>query len=185
MNGIAGKRARVTGPDTALARAIAARLAAEGAELLGADEQPIEILVLARLQRDRRPLDELDHASWRRALEEDVVETALLVEAAAPAMAGRGYGRIVILTGDEGARGSVEAPAFATAAGALIAFVRSAARALAPRGVAINGVAPGADSEVCPEDVAAAVAFLCSTEAEAMVGQVIQVNAGRSTSWAR
>ena len=123
-------------------------------------------------------------------------------------MAARGFGRVVVIASEWGVTGWPNATAYAASKGGLISLVKSAARALGPRGVAVNAVAPGItdtpqlqvdadDAGITlpemieryaadiplgrvgrPEDVAEVVAFLCSDEAIALVGQVIQPNGG-------
>jgi 3-oxoacyl-[acyl-carrier protein] reductase len=90
---------------------------------------------------------------------------------------------------------------YAASKGGLLAMTKSFARLLAPYGVTVNAIAPGAaetDLTACwpesvrqdlraqvplgrfirTEEVAAAVAFLCSPEAAAITGATIDVNAG-------
>jgi NAD(P)-dependent dehydrogenase (short-subunit alcohol dehydrogenase family) len=97
---------------------------------------------------------------------------------------------------------------YAASKGGLIALVKSAARALGPRGVSVNAIAPGitdtpqlqVDADDAgiplaemieryaedvplgrvgrPEDIAEVVAFLCGDAAIALVGEVIQPNGG-------
>jgi NAD(P)-dependent dehydrogenase (short-subunit alcohol dehydrogenase family) len=183
MSGIGGRRALVTGRETILGTAIADRLVSEGAELVESAEPLPELLVAAHTLREDGAFLDFPDADWRRLLEQNLLSTARLVENIGPRMAGGGYGRIVVLSAEEGLRGSAAAPAFAASTGALVAFVRSAARALAPSGVAVNAVA-AAQADDLAADVAGVVALLCSKEAEALVGQVLQVNRGTNTAWA-
>ena len=191
-----------------------------------ADRQAVEAAV-ARIEAELGPLDLLvaNHAymtmapflderpeDWRRNLDVNLLGTAWLIEAAAPAMRHRGYGRIVAIASEWGVTGWPEAAAYSASKGGIVSLVRSAALALAPHGVAVNGVAPGitntpqldVDADAAgvsraeiveryatdvplrrvgePEDIASAVAFLLSTGAEALVGQIIQPNGGTTTT---
>jgi 2-hydroxycyclohexanecarboxyl-CoA dehydrogenase len=178
---------------------------------------------VARCERERGPVDLLvanhafmtmapflDHSEsdFARTLEVNLLGTAWLLEACAPAMAARGYGRIVAIASEWGVIGWPNATAYAASKGAIIALVKSAARRFAREGVAINAVAPGvtdtpqldvdaADAGLTheemvaaygrevplgrigrPSDIAATVAFLLSAPAAAFVGQVLGPNGG-------
>lgn len=109
-------------------------------------------------------------------------------------------GRIVMV-GSRGAyRGEPTAPSYGASKAALHALTQSLAVALAPRGIVVNGVAPGfvatdmtqelLDSPAGaviraqspfgrvarPEDIAAAVAFLASPESQWTSGAILDAN---------
>jgi 2-hydroxycyclohexanecarboxyl-CoA dehydrogenase len=143
-----------------------------------------------------------------RRREANLHGTAWLIRACAPAMAARGYGRIVAISSEPGLGGWPEVAECAGGEDGIIGLVRSLAREYAPSGVAINAVAPGgADShrldldagaagltheEILARwagetplggvglaaDVAATVAFLLSRPAIALVGQVVGPSGG-------
>jgi NAD(P)-dependent dehydrogenase (short-subunit alcohol dehydrogenase family) len=97
-------------------------------------------------------------------------------------------------------RGEPRQPAYGASKAGLIAFGQSLARALGPAGISVTAVAPGftqtdmaadelagelgekrrAESPIgrvaTPEDVAAAVLFLASPQAELASGTVLDVN---------
>jgi NAD(P)-dependent dehydrogenase (short-subunit alcohol dehydrogenase family) len=178
---------------------------------------------LARCERERGPIDLLvanhafmvmapfvDHpeTDFARTLEVNLLGTAWLMSVCAPAMAARGYGRIVAIASEWGQIGWPNATAYAATKGGIIALVKSVARQYARDGVAVNAVAPGvtdtpqldvdaADAGFTheemvqaygrdvplgrigrPEDIAATVAFLLSTPAIAFVGHVLGPNGG-------
>jgi NAD(P)-dependent dehydrogenase (short-subunit alcohol dehydrogenase family) len=143
-----------------------------------------------------------------RALEVNLLGTAWLIGGVALGMRNRRWGRIVAIASEWGVVGWPGAASYAASKGGIISLVRSAATLLARYGVAVNAVAPGVidtpqlDVDAAHlgishqamveryaadipwgrvgrvEDVAAAVAFLCSDPAIAMVGQVVQPNGG-------
>jgi NAD(P)-dependent dehydrogenase (short-subunit alcohol dehydrogenase family) len=176
-----------------------------------AAQQPIDLLIANHAFMTMAPFLEVDPGEWRRMLEVNLLGTAWLVCACGPPMAERGFGRIVCIASEWGVTGWPNATAYAATKGGIVSLVRSAAQALGPRGVAVNAIAPGVtdtpqldvdalDAGVSheemaatyardiplgrigrPGDIAAVAAFLCSTAAEALVGQVLMPNGGYAT----
>jgi 2-hydroxycyclohexanecarboxyl-CoA dehydrogenase len=169
---------------------------------------PVELLVANHAFMTMAPFLDHSESDFARTLEVNLLGTAWLLEACAPAMAGRGYGRIVAIASEWGIIGWPNATAYAASKGGIIALVKSAARRFARDGVAVNAVAPGvtdtpqldvdaADAGLTheemvavygrdvplgrigrPSDIAATVAFLLSSAAGAFVGQVLGPNGG-------
>ncbi len=169
---------------------------------------PIELLVANHAFMTMAPFLEHAESDFRRTLDVNLLGTAWLISACAPAMARRGYGRIVAIASEWGVIGWPNATSYAATKGGIIALVKSTARQFASQGVAVNAVAPGvtdtpqldvdaADAGLTheemvatygrdvplgrigrPQDIAATVAFLLSTAAGAFVGQVLGPNGG-------
>ncbi len=138
---------------------------------------------------------------WQRQLDVNLSGAFHLIRAATrPMMKARG-GAIVNLTSVVGEMGNAGQAAYAATKAGLIGLTKSVARELASRNVRVNAVAPGyidtdmtaslpedakkKMAEMIPlgrlggvEDVAAAVAWLCSDQASYVTGEVLRVNGG-------
>ena len=90
-----------------------------------------------------RPLDSLDEAALLDALNANMIAPAALAQSVLPAMAGKGFGRVVNIT-SVAVRMTVPGLAASTAARAgLSGFMAAAARHHAASGVTVNALLPG------------------------------------------
>jgi SDR family mycofactocin-dependent oxidoreductase len=128
-----------------------------------------------------------------------------LADACVPAMIQAGQGRFVAVASAAALRAMPQLAAYSAAKGAVVSYVRALAADLAGTGVTANVVCPGStrgpmlaasadvydlpDQEafaaqallrrlLAPEEVAAAVRWLCGVDASALTGAVIPVDAG-------
>jgi 3-oxoacyl-[acyl-carrier protein] reductase len=148
------------------------------------------------------PIDDVTYEewqdAWRRTLDVNLVGAANAAWCAVRHM-GRG-GRIVNVASRGAFRGEPSQPAYGASKAALAAMGQSLARSLGPRGIAVTTVAPhwtatdmaswaiegeraasvAAESPLgrvnTPEDVAAAIHWLASPEAEMASGTVVDLN---------
>ena len=163
----------------------------------------VDFLVNSAASGVFRPALELSPKHWDWAMDTNVRPLLLCAQAAAPLMA-RG-GRIVSVSSLGADRVIPYYAAVGVSKAALEALTRYLAVEFGPRGITVNSVSAGAvDTEVwrqfpegeailehvrnrtpngrllTPEDVAAAVLFLCRPEAEMIQGQVVVVDGGYS-----
>jgi 3-oxoacyl-[acyl-carrier protein] reductase len=124
-----------------------------------------------------------------------------MTRAVLPAMLARHAGVIVYTSSQLGQIGGVELAHYSAAKAAIIGLTKSLAREVSAQGVRVNAVAPGPINTPLvlrllpewraakaaelplgrfgePEEVAAAIAFLCSDSASLFVGQTIGPNSG-------
>jgi 3-oxoacyl-[acyl-carrier protein] reductase len=161
--GIEGRVAVVTGATRGIGAATAARLEDEGARVVrvarseGIDVTdpdaaeliaeragaPVDILVNNAGTSEIKPLDAMTDDDFYAAFELNVMAPMRLMRHFAPAMAERGWGRIVNVTSSAGKRPSQTWPAYSVAKAAEHSLSRLYADFWAPRGVHVNAVAPG------------------------------------------
>ncbi len=118
-------------------------------ERLLAATGPLDVLVNNAGTSYLRPLEELRDEEWQAQWELHVMAPMRLMRAAAPAMAERGWGRIVNVSSSSGKRPSLTNAAYSVSKAAELSLSRAYADAYAARGVLVNAVAPGVvDSEL-------------------------------------
>lgn len=91
-----------------------------------------------------RSLEQLSDEEWQGQWELHVMAPMRLMRAAAPAMANRGWGRIVNVCSSSGKRPSGMNMAYSVTKAAQLSLSRAFADQYAKRGVLVNAVAPGA-----------------------------------------
>jgi len=104
----------------------------------------IDILVNNAGTSAVRSLEQLTDGEWQAQWELHVMGPMRLMRAAAPAMAERGWGRIVNVCSSSGKRPSGTNMAYSVTKAAELSLSRSFADLYARRGVLVNAVAPGA-----------------------------------------
>jgi 3-oxoacyl-[acyl-carrier protein] reductase len=139
---------------------------------------------------------------WRQMLSVHLDGTFYGTRAAARSMGPRGSGVIVNMASICGIEGCTGHPHYSAAKGGILAFTRTVAKELIQQGIRVNAIAPGfVDTQLVsgsltepligavtmgtpqgrlgrPDEIAAAIAFLCSDDASFFVGETISPNGG-------
>lgn len=164
-------------------------------------DAPIDILINnAGLTRDTLALRMKD-SDWQTVLDVDLSVPFKLSQIAVKGMMRRRYGRIINIASIVGVTGNAGQTNYSAAKAGLIGMSKSLALEVASRGITVNVVAPGfiatamtdqlAEAqrekllEKIPctrmgkvEDIAAAVIYLASDEAQWVTGSTLHVNGG-------
>jgi 3-oxoacyl-[acyl-carrier protein] reductase len=117
-----------------------------GERVLSACMEPlgrIDVLVNNAGTSSVTPFEQLTDEEWRSQWELHVMAPMRLMRAAAPAMAERGWGRIVNVCSSSGKRPSKTNMAYSVTKAAQLSLSRAFADQFATRGVLVNAVAPG------------------------------------------
>ncbi|MGH7264465.1 MAG: SDR family NAD(P)-dependent oxidoreductase [Candidatus Rokuibacteriota bacterium] len=142
--------------------------------------------------------------AWRRTLETNVTGVFLCLREAAPRMARRRWGRVVLVGSLAGSKGGTIGPHYAASKAALLGLMQWSVRELAPFGVTVNVVAPGFVETALsahayatpraraamtarvplgrvgtPQEIGALVAYLAGPAAGYITGECITIAGGR------
>ncbi len=161
----------------------------------------IDILVNnAGITRDNL-LMRMKDSEWDDILQTNLTSVFKMSKAVMRTMMKKKHGRIVSIGSVVGSTGNAGQANYAAAKAAVIGFSKSMAREIASRGITVNVVAPGfIDTDMTRDltdeqkaaifkdipanrlgsvdEIATAVAFLCSNEAAYITGETIHVNGG-------
>jgi len=144
----------------------------------------------------------MEEEAWDEVIDVNLKGCFTFARAVAPVLRERSWGRIVAVASINGIRGKFGQSNYAASKAGLIGLCKSLARELGRYGVTANVVAPGMvrtemaaglperftkaamDESVLgrlaePEEVADAVAFLCSERARHITGEVVRVDGGQ------
>jgi enoyl-[acyl-carrier protein] reductase III len=170
----------------------------------------LDILIANAATGVMEPLLSVTAKHWQHTMGTNAWGFLSMAQQAVPLMRARGGGHMVVLTSLGSARVIERYGLVGSSKAALEALVRYWAVELAPEGIIVNAVSPGiietdavkslsspdrllelvrqetpAGRLVTPEDVAGLVAFLCSPDAQMIVGQTLVIDGGFSHLAAR
>jgi gluconate 5-dehydrogenase len=148
-------------------RAAVLRGAAAAAEPFG---EP-DIVVNAAGVNIRPPLGELTTADWDTLMAVNLTAPFLLGQRFGPAMAARGWGRIVNIASQQAVRAFGNSGGYGAAKAGLAGLTRSQSEAWAPRGVCCNAIVPGFVATPLTADVAADPVRSAALAARTMIGR--------------
>lgn len=166
---------------------------------------PVAVLVTSAGKAAFSPFADITVDSWAEIIDINLTGTFHCCQVALPDMVAARWGRIVMISSSSAQRGSPRMAHYAAAKGGVIVLTKSLANEYAPHGITVNNVPPssidtpmsrqsqaagrlGTPEQLAkliplghmgsPDDIAAAVGFLCSDEAGFITGQVLGVNGG-------
>jgi len=165
---------------------------------------PVEILVNNAGWDRVEPFADSTPETWEKVIAINFRGVLNCCKAIAPRMQARGHGKIVSISSDAGRVGSTGEAVYAGCKAAIVGFSKTLARELARSHVNVNVVCPGPTQTALlesamagraamleamtraipfrrlgrPEDIAGAVAFFASADADYVTGQVLSVSGG-------
>lgn len=215
--------ARVCAVDLASERveALAEKLRADGVEAMGigcdvSRRDQVDAMVAATHQRFGRidilvnnagitrpaMLHKMTEAQWDEVMAVHLKGTFNCLQAVAPGMMERRYGRIVNVTSTAGLLGTIGQINYGAAKAGVVGLTMSAAKELAKYGIVVNAIAPGAATPMTetirtdarfkekyleripigrwaePEEIAPVFVFFASDAASYVTGQVLAADGG-------
>lgn len=177
-----------------------------GIHALADDAGNVDIVVNAAGINIRPPMPELSEADWDATMAVNLEAPFILGQRLAPAMASRGYGRLIHISSQQAHRPFAASGAYGVSKAAVEALARVQSEAWAPHGVTANALVPGfvqtrlnerlssqpgviealaartlMGRNGTPEDFAGVAVFLAGASSGYITGQAIPVDGGFST----
>jgi 2-hydroxycyclohexanecarboxyl-CoA dehydrogenase len=168
---------------------------------------PVDILVNNAGWDMFRPFLKTDPAFWQKIISINLVGPMNLLHCVLPGMVERGGGKVVSIASDAARVGSSGEAPYSACKGGIVALTKTLARELAGKGIRLNVVCPGLTETGMlesfmqgagnpeklreayrraipigrlgrPDDIAGAVLFLSSDDADFITGQTLSVSGG-------
>jgi NAD(P)-dependent dehydrogenase (short-subunit alcohol dehydrogenase family) len=163
---------------------------------------PVEIMITSAGIEGFVEFLDITPEAWARMMAVNLTGTFHCLQAAVPDMIAGGWGRIVTISSSSAQHGTKRMAHYVASKGGVIGLTKALALDLAPHGITVNTIPPGAiDTPMMrrplesgamnleavlaraplgrlgtPDDIAATCVFLCSEEAGYITGQQINVN---------
>lgn len=172
-------------------------------EKIKADPGPPDILFNNAGTIRRAPVSEYSDADWDKVVETNLNSQFILTRELGREMLKKGAGKIVFTCSLLSYQGGINVPAYAASKGGIARLVQAFANEWAPKGINVNGIAPGyietSNTEAIradkarssailsripagrwgvPEDIAGAAVFLASSASDYINGSIIAVDGG-------
>ncbi|OUM88012.1 SDR family NAD(P)-dependent oxidoreductase [Parageobacillus thermoglucosidasius] len=162
----------------------------------------IDVLVNNAGWEKVEPFLKSEPETWEKVIAINLMGTIHTCKVILPIMIENGYGKVINIASDAGRVGSTGEAVYSAAKGGVIAFSKTLAREMARYKINVNCVAPGpTDTPLFaemvneglkealekaipfrrlaqPEDIAGAVAYLASEDANYVTGQTLSVSGG-------
>jgi 3-oxoacyl-[acyl-carrier protein] reductase len=160
----------------------------------------IDILVLNASIRRETPFRDMTFEQWREIMSISLDGSFHCIKAVLPSMIDARGGNIITLGGDNALSGAIGKASSSAAKNGLVGLTRALAKELAEHGIRVNCVSPGNMNTTRPayrpakespkgkiplgrwgepDEIAAAVRFLCGPGGGFITGQTIHVNGGQ------
>lgn len=159
----------------------------------------VDILVNNAARRPHKPFLEMTDGDWSGVIDTALTSAFRTSRAFLPGMVDKGWGRIVNFAGMKAIKGYYEGAPISAAKHGVWGLTKALSQEFAPKGITANVISPGqirSDDVAAddprrvatipagfmgrPDDIAGMVAFLVSSEAQFVTGQMIAVNGGET-----
>ena len=163
-----------------------------------------EVMTTGKVQESMKITSSFEDEWWHTMINIHLNGTFYCTREALKIMEEKRYGKIVNMASICGMSGCAGVPSYSAAKGGIIALTKSIAKEVIGSGIAVNAVAPGyCDTDLLSfaeddmkaiiiaqtplgrmgttDEIASAVVYLTTNEADFMVGQVLCPNGGMST----
>ena len=177
----------------------------DAARTLAEQAGPVDVLVLNASLQIRKPWQEITQEEYVRQMSCNFASSLLLIQAFAPAMQKKGWGRIITIGSVQESKPHPDMLVYSASKAAQTNMMQSLALQLAKDGITVNNIAPGviytdrntaalSDPDYAqkvmdsipvgfygkPEDCAGMVRLLCSDAGRYVTGQSIYIDGGKS-----
>jgi NAD(P)-dependent dehydrogenase (short-subunit alcohol dehydrogenase family) len=135
----------------------------------------VDILVNNAGVSSSAPLRKLTLEEWNRVMDVNATGVFLCTRAFAPAMAERGWGRVITIASTSGLEGGKYIAHYCASKHAAVGFTRAAAIELADKGVTVNAICPAYVDTPMTERTLANVGAKTGLDRAAALGAVLEI----------